>query len=67
MNRKLHVKVAQCQSCSGSVTEARPKSEELERIRTARRNCPGVHMTEVKFKVEMMKVDLEKTGKIAGI
>lgn len=51
----------------GSVTEARPESEELERIRTARRNCPGVHMREVKSKVEMMKVDLEKTGKIAGI
>lgn len=51
----------------GSDAEARPESEELERIRTMRRNCPGVHAREVQPKVELMRVDLGQTGTIEGI
>lgn len=50
-----------------AVAEARPESEVLERIRTARRHCPVVHMREVQPTANIRRVGLEKTGTIEGI
>lgn len=54
-------------SVIGSDAEEKPEDEELERIGTARRNCPVVYRREVEPKAEMMSVGLEQTGTIEGI
>ena len=54
-------------SVIGSDAEEMPENEELERIGTARRNCPVVHRREAEPKAEIMSVGLEETGTIEGI